>query len=118
MCDGLIGHAVRAVARWCVRPGRDALRPVGSGHMAASELGPWEPLELDSVVEVFAPAAFCWWISGGHALDLHLKRSWRSHDDTDVGVLRRDLGSVYSLLSDWDPHVAAAGHLTPWHGEP
>jgi hypothetical protein len=86
--------------------------------MAASELGPWEPLEPKSVVEVFAPAAFRWWISGGHALDLHLERSWRSHEDTDIGVLRRDLGSVYSLLSHWDPHVAAAGHLSPWHGEP
>jgi len=86
--------------------------------MAAAELGPWEPLDLEAVVEVFAPAAFRWWISGGHALELHLGRTWRSHYDTDVGVVRRDLGSVYSLLSGWDLHVAAAGQLTPWHGEP
>jgi hypothetical protein len=74
--------------------------------MAASELGPGEPLDLESVVEVFAPADFRWWISGGRALDLHLGRTWRSHEDTDVGVVRRDLGSVYSLLSGWDLHVA------------
>ncbi len=86
--------------------------------MAASEFGPWEPLELASVVEAFAPARFRWWISGGHALDLHLGRTWRYHEDTDVGVVRRDLGALHSLLSDWDLHVAAAGHLTPWHGEP
>ncbi|HZM41983.1 MAG TPA: hypothetical protein VFB94_22860 [Acidimicrobiales bacterium] len=86
--------------------------------MAASELGPWEPLDLESVVEVFAPADFRWWISGGRALDLHLGRTWRSHEDTDVGVVRRDLGSLYALLSGWDLHVAAAGRLTPWHGEP
>jgi hypothetical protein len=86
--------------------------------MAASELGPWEPLELESVVEAFAPAAFRWWVSGGRALDLHLGRTWRSHEDTDVGVVRRDLAYVHSLLSAWDLHVAAAGHLTPWNGEP
>ena len=86
--------------------------------MAASELGPWEPLRLGSVVEVFAPAAFRWWISGGHALDLHLGRTWRSHEDTDVGVVRHDLGSVFTFLAGWDLHVAAAGHLTPWRGEP
>jgi hypothetical protein len=32
--------------------------------------------------------------------------------------VRRDLGAVYAILSDWDLHVAAAGRLTPWHGEP
>jgi hypothetical protein len=65
------------------------------------------------VVEVFAPAAFRWWISGGHALDLHLGRTWRSHEDTDVGVVRHDLRSVFTFLAGWDLHVAAAGHLTP-----
>ena len=86
--------------------------------MTASEFGPWEPLGIDAVVEVFSSAPFRWWVSGGHALDLHLGRTWRRHEDTDVGVVRRDLGSVHALLSHWDLHVAAAGHLTPWGGEP
>jgi hypothetical protein len=34
-----------------------------------------------------------------------------------VGVLRRDLAHVRSLLSGWDIHVAAAGRLSPWTGE-
>lgn len=86
--------------------------------MSAQELGPWEPLTVESVVATFASASFRWWISGGHALDLHLQRSWRDHEDTDVGVLRRDLPTVYALLCHWDVQVAAAGQLTPWRGEP
>ena len=85
--------------------------------MAAPEFGPWEPMELASVVETFAPASFPWWISGGHALDLHLGRTWREHEDTDLGVGRRDLGPFRELLAGWDLHVAA-GQLTRWRGEP
>ena len=86
--------------------------------MPASELGPWEPLGLESVVETFASAPFRWWVSGGHALDLHVGRSWRGHEDTDVGIVRSDLGALYALLSHWDLHVAATGQLTLWLGEP
>jgi GNAT superfamily N-acetyltransferase len=85
--------------------------------VSASGLGPWKPLDLQSVVEVFSSAPFRWWISGGHALELHLGRTWRGHEDTDVGVARQDLGAVHTHLAGWDVHVAAAGELTPWRGE-
>jgi hypothetical protein len=86
--------------------------------MPPAELGPWEPLGLPSVVQVFGPAPFRWWICGGVALDLHVGRSWRDHDDTDVGIVRGDLGLVGQLLSSWYLYVAAAGDLRPWRGEP
>ncbi len=86
--------------------------------MAATELGPWDPLSITSVVDAFSSARFRWWIGGGHALDLALGRTWRHHEDTDVGVARRDLGALHTLLDGWDLHVAAAGKLTPWRGEP
>jgi hypothetical protein len=86
--------------------------------MSASELGPWVPLDLESVVETFSSAQFRWWVSGGHALDLHLGRSWRDHEDTDIGIVRSDLKELHALLIHWDLHVASAGQLTPWRGEP
>jgi hypothetical protein len=89
--------------------GREAL-------VAAPELGPWEPLSLGATFELFRAAPFRWWFAGGHALELHLGRSWRHHDDTDVGVIRRDAPAIRLLLADWDIHVAAAGRLTPWSG--
>ena len=75
-------------------------------------------MALESVVGIFASAPFRWWVSGGHALDLHIGRTWRAHDDTDVGVARRDLGALHTYLPDWDLHVAAAGQLARWRGEP
>lgn len=84
--------------------------------MASSELGAWAPLEVAAVVEAFAGARFRWWIGGGRALDLFVGRSWRVHDDTDVGIARRDAGALHDLLHGWDLHVAAAGRLRPWRG--
>lgn len=86
--------------------------------MSAGELGPWEPLGLGAVVATFAPAPFRWWVSGGHALDLHVGRTWRAHEDIDVGIVRSDLSALHGLLRRWDLHVAAAGQLTRWRGEP
>jgi hypothetical protein len=86
--------------------------------VGAGTLGPWQPLGVDEVCERFAAAPFRWWIGGGRALELHLGRTWRPHDDTDVGVVRGELPLVHEWLSGWDLHVAAAGRLSPWHGEP
>lgn len=86
--------------------------------MPTAELGSWEPLGLESVVETFSSAQFRWWIGGGYALDLYLGRTWRPHEDIDVGVVRGDLGSLHALLFRWDLHVAAGGRLMPWRGEP
>lgn len=82
------------------------------------DLGPWEPWPLDRVVAAFDRAPFRWWISGGHALELHLGRSWRVHADTDVGILRADAPAAHAFLSTLDLHLAAAGVLSPWDGRP
>ena len=84
--------------------------------MADGGLGTWRPLALDEVVRLFSGFPARWWIGGGHALDLHLGRSWREHGDSDVGVLRQDGAALRELLAGWDVHVAAAGRLSPWAG--
>ena len=57
-----------------------------------------------------------WWFIGGHALEMHLGRRWRDHDDIDVGVCRVDLDALVPLLGEWEIHVAAAGVLRRWDG--
>jgi hypothetical protein len=89
----------------------------GDGPRHESSLGPWDPLGIDEAAVVFGAAPFRWWIGGGRALELHLGRRWRAHDDTDVGMCRRDVSALRSVLAGWDIHVAAAGRLTPWTGE-
>lgn len=59
-----------------------------------------------------------WWVAGGHALELFAGRSWRGHDDIDIGITRATASDLYAWLDGWDLHVAAAGMLTPWDGRP
>lgn len=86
--------------------------------MGAAELGPWEPLRLDAVGRLLEAAPFRWWIAGGHALEMHLGRSWRTHEDTDIGIVRSDAPALRVVLAGWDIHLASDGVLTPWDGRP
>src|SRR5262249_60731721 len=89
---------------------------VASGIVPKTAFGAWQPFTLSDVVAVFASAPFRWWISGGHALDLHLGRALRLHEDNDVGVGRADLGSGNAFLSHWEQQVARPGHRLPRRG--
>lgn len=54
-----------------------------------------------------------WGIAGGWALDLHLGKQSRPHDDIDVLLPLADYGSVYArLAADWELHLAEKGRLT------
>ena len=54
--------------------------------------------------------------SGGRAFELHLGRSWRTHDDVDVRVLRDDAPRLRQMLAGWDIKIAASGVLSSWNG--
>ena len=86
--------------------------------MGVASYGRWEPLSIDEAVALFEPASFRWWVSGGHALELHLDRSWRRHDDTDISILRGDAYRLNEALPGWEIHLAADGVLTSWDGSP
>ncbi len=88
--------------------------------MATDGFGPWAPLTLFEVRQLFDGCPAPWWITGGHALELHTGRSWRAHDDTDVGIRRVDAHVVLRHLADrgWETVVAAAGRVSPWDGGP
>lgn len=84
--------------------------------MDTDELGPWSPLSVAGAHEVFHDATFRWFVAGGQALELALARSWRTHQDLDVGVCRSDLELVHGYLGDWELYLAAAGRLHRWDG--
>jgi len=51
-------------------------------------------------------------------MELHTGRQWRSHGDTDVGIVRSKANSAHEWLdADWDLWVASVERLTPWAGE-
>ncbi len=71
-------------------------------------------MSVSEVVDLFGPATFRWWLAGGHALEAHLERSWRLHDDIDIGITRSDARRLRRFLDGWDIHVASDGVLTRW----
>ena len=86
--------------------------------LMTDDLGPWRALGLGEVVRLFGAWRRRWWISGGVAFELHLGRSWRDHDDSDVSILRGDATVLHEVLAGWDIELAASGVLTPWDGSP
>ncbi len=96
------------------------------GFLPPSSINAWRrktsvggsPLSIADTVDLFDAAPFRWWISGCRALELHVRRSWRDHEDTDVGMVRQDVVGLAAVLDGWDIHVAAAGQLSPWSGAP
>jgi len=82
------------------------------------EYGPWDPVDRQDLADLMDHLGVRWWFTGGHALELHLGRSWRGHEDVDVSIVRGDIGVLRSLESEWEIHVAAAGVLRRWDGTP
>lgn len=86
--------------------------------MSPSGSDSWQPLSVEEAVGILQGASFRWWISGGHALELHMGDQWREHDDFDVGICRAETAMVHAGLVGWDLWLAAAGELSPWNGRP
>lgn len=78
-------------------------------------LGAWAPLTPSAVGVELTGWAAPWWIAGGHALELALGRSWRTHGDVDVLVLRTSTGELHDTLAGWELWaVDPPGSLRPW----
>jgi hypothetical protein len=76
----------------------------------------WQPLRVAEAARVFDPLDIRWWVAGGEALDLAVGRATRTHGDLDIAVLRRDIGVLAQIRSEWDVHIAHDGRLRPWDG--
>lgn len=55
-----------------------------------------------------------WWIAGGWAIDLFLKRQSRTHADIDIAVLRRDQQSLRKHFAGWRLSKVVNSHRKPW----
>ncbi len=76
--------------------------------------GPWKSHTPADVAALLDGYAGLWWMSGGWAIEA-FTGIHRDHDDTDLSILRADLGQLCSYLSERDMDVWAAsdGALLP-----
>jgi len=63
------------------------------------------------VAEVMSRYEAQWGIAGGWAIDLHLGRVTRPHEDIEVAVLRRDQGVLWNYLAGWHQQVVVPGSI-------
>jgi hypothetical protein len=83
-----------------------------------AHLWAWEPLHPADLARLLSGLGAPWWICGGWALDLFLRRETRRHDDLDVAVLRRDQPALFRHMRAWDLRYATPEHtLEPWDGQ-
>lgn len=73
----------------------------------------WSPFEASDLLRNVGKD---FWIAGGWAIDLFLKRTTRLHDDLDVAIDRNDQVQFYFKLKDFDlmvPDPPGMGILRP-----
>jgi hypothetical protein len=81
--------------------------------MPTDARGDWNVLQPQAAAPLFLALDASWWVTGGWALDLFLRRE-RTHRDLDIAVLRREQDAVRSHLAAWDLQVVHDGLLTAW----
>lgn len=74
----------------------------------------WSPREAAERLTAAVPSAR-WAVAGGWAIDLHLGRTTRPHDDLEVSVLAAQVPAVLAAFAhpDWQWVVPADGRLHP-----
>jgi len=77
----------------------------------------WDALTPSEARDLFRAFPRPWWIAGGWAVDLHLGRETRRHEDLDLSILRGDEVALAELVPGWDICIAEAAELIPWRGE-
>ena len=67
----------------------------------------WRPEELAATLE---PAPVPWAVAGGWAIDLHLGRETRRHDDLEIVVARSTAEQLLARLPDLEFFAVHPGH--------
>lgn len=74
--------------------------------------GRWQAMQPDEVASLLQGCGFRWWIAGGWAMEA-AGAAPRSHGDTDLAVLKRDLAEVREWLAGYHLWEAHSGSLRP-----
>ncbi|UAL46450.1 hypothetical protein K7887_16245 [Sutcliffiella horikoshii] len=76
----------------------------------------WRPLSITEIHSIFSIIPIQWWIAGGWALDIYLRKVTRAHEYIDIVILRPDhLILQRHLGRDWEMFIAFKGQLIPWN---
>lgn len=66
------------------------------------------------LAEALAAYSGPWWVAGGWALDLHLDRVTRPHEDFDITIPRIEVRRFVEEMSDWELRIPTPARLIEW----
>ena len=84
----------------------------------------WQPWHPSEVARILAGTDVPWAVAGGWAIDLHLGRQTRAHEDIEVAIPRDQFPAFRRELTAFDLYQAADGGVRPLgagrvaHGSP
>jgi hypothetical protein len=73
----------------------------------------WDAWTPPEVVRRLAGVAATWYVAGGWAVDLHLGRVSRAHDDLEIAVPASDFDAIRRALAGFEFDVVGAGRRWP-----
>jgi hypothetical protein len=73
----------------------------------------WEPAEAYAVLAGVGLADTPWFVAGGWAVDLHLGRRTREHEDLEVAIPRPRFDAWRAGLASFDLYDAGSGRVMP-----
>jgi aminoglycoside-2''-adenylyltransferase len=73
----------------------------------------WQSWHPSVVAERLAGVTTAWYVAGGWAVDLHLGRTTREHDDLEIGVPRDRFAEIAGRFPELAFYVAGSGRVVP-----
>jgi Aminoglycoside-2''-adenylyltransferase len=73
----------------------------------------WQPWHPRVVARRLAGVATPWYVAGGWAVDLHLGRTTRAHEDLEIGVPREHFAEIAGRFPELAFYVAGGGRVVP-----
>jgi hypothetical protein len=77
------------------------------------DIDAWEAWEPRVVAERLEGVGVPWYVAGGWAVDLHLGRVTREHEDLEIGVPRERFAAVAGRFPELAFYVAGSGKVAP-----
>ena len=69
------------------------------------------PRQILSLLNGFDPP---WWVAGGWAVDLFVRRLTRPHKDIEIALFRHDQSALQEYLAGWSLRKVVDHRLIPW----
>jgi GNAT superfamily N-acetyltransferase len=84
----------------------------------APDVEAWDAWRPEEVAALLRDAPVPWAVAGGWAIDLHLGRQTREHEDLEIAIPRADLPVLRPFLAGFELYCVGSGRILPLGDDP